>query len=218
MLSYEVVIVGGGVVGASVAYHLAARGCRDVVVLERGTGEGSTWRATGGFRAQFGTEVCVRLSLLAREKLLRFADELGVDSGYRQCGYLFLARGRALLDALLAAQALQHACGLLEARAVSAEEAKEINPAADVEGVAGGVFCPTDGFIRPLEILRGYAEAATRLGARFLYGATVEGFRVGVGRRVEGLLTTAGEVSAASVVNAAGAWAGEVARAAGLEI
>src|SRR5215213_10305857 len=124
MRTAEVVIVGGGVVGASVAYHLAARGCRDVMVIERGArpGEGSTGRATGGFRAQFGTEVCVRLSLLSREKLLRFEDELGVDSGYRPRGYLFVTRRRALSDALLAAQALQHACGLGEARAVSAGE------------------------------------------------------------------------------------------------
>lgn len=220
MQSAEVVIVGGGVVGASVAYHLAARGCRDVLVIERGArpGEGSTERATGGFRAQFATEVCVRLSLLAREKLLRFGDELGVDSGYRARGYLFLARGRALLDALLAAQALQHACGLQEARAVSAGEAREINPAADVEGIEGGVFCPTDGFIRPLEILRGYAEGAARLGVRFLHGAAVGGFGRGKSGRVSSVIVENEEVEARAFVNAAGAWAGEVGRLAGVAV
>src|SRR5215211_4142828 len=93
MQTAEVVIIGGGVIGASVAYHLAARGVRDVLVLERGArpGEGSTGRATGGFRAQFGTEVNVRLSLLSREKLLRFRDETGVDPCFRQRGYLFVA-------------------------------------------------------------------------------------------------------------------------------
>src|SRR5919205_3228173 len=120
MKSAEVVIVGGGVVGASVAYHLAARGCRDVLVVERAArpGEGSTGRATGGFRAQFGTPVGVRLSLLSREKLLRFREETGVDPGYRQCGYLFVARDEAQLSALLSSQALQRECGLAEARAV----------------------------------------------------------------------------------------------------
>src|ERR671920_1601673 len=124
MRTAEVVIGGGGVVGASVAYHLAARGCRDVLVLERGTrpGEGSTGRATGGFRAQFGTRVNVELSMLSREKLLRFREETGVDPGFRQCGYVFVARSEEELDALVSAQAVQHECGLNEARAVDVEE------------------------------------------------------------------------------------------------
>ena len=220
MLTAEVVIVGGGVIGASVAYHLAARGVRDVLVLERGArpGEGSTGRATGGFRAQFGTAVNVRLSLLAREKLLRFEEETAVDPGFRQCGYLFIARNAEELDALVSAQDVQHECGLVEARAVTAEEVARLNPALNTEGVAGGVYCPSDGFIRPLEIMRGYAEAAARLGARFEYGVTLEGVSAGAGGRVGTLLTSAGEVSAGVVVNAAGAWASPVGRAVGVEI
>jgi sarcosine oxidase, subunit beta len=156
-------------------------------VLDRAgrPGEGSTGRATGGFRAQFATEVNVRLSLLSREKLLRFADETGVDPCFRQSGYLLLAREGRLLEALREAQALQHACGLAEARAVTPEEAGELNPAAECRGLAGGVFCPTDGFMRPLEILRGYAEAAARRGVRVEYGAEVLGFeKDGRGRGV----------------------------------
>jgi sarcosine oxidase, subunit beta len=220
MQTAEVVIVGGGVVGASVAYHLAARGCGDVLVLERGAGPGagSTGRATGGFRAQFGTEVNIRLSLLAREKLLRFEEETGVDPCFRQYGYLFVARGEGEMRALASAQALQHECGLKEARAVGVGEVARLNPALNVEGLAGGVFCPSDGFVRPLEILRGYTEAALRLGVRFLYGVAVEGFRRGGDGRIDGVLTTAGEVSAGAVVNAAGAWAGALARIAGVEI
>ena len=220
MPTAEVVIVGGGVIGASVAYHLAARGVRDVLVLERGArpGEGSTGRATGGFRAQFGTEVNVRLSLLSREKLLRFREETGVDPGFRQHGYLFIARSAEELDALVSAQAVQHECGLTEARAVTAEEVGRLNPAINLEGVTGGVYGSSDGFIRPLEIMRGYAEAAARLGVRFEYGTTLEGVSVGAGGRVGTLLTSAGEVSAGVVVNAAGAWAASVAHAFGVEI
>ncbi|HEX8148962.1 MAG TPA: FAD-binding oxidoreductase [Pyrinomonadaceae bacterium] len=220
MATAEVVIVGGGVVGASVAYHLAARGVRDVLVLERGArpGAGSTGRATGGFRAQFGTEVNVRLSLLSREKLLRFEEETGVDPGYVPSGYLFVARDGGELEALVDAQAVQRECGLYEARAVGVEEIMRLNPAWNVEGVVGGVYCPTDGFIRPLEIMRGYAEAAARAGARFEYGAALEGVKGGVGGRVGALLTSAGEVSAGVVVNAAGAWAAEVGRKLGAEI
>jgi sarcosine oxidase subunit beta len=220
MPTAEVVIVGGGVIGASVAYHLAARGCRDVVVLERGArpGEGSTGRATGGFRAQFGTRVNVRLSLLSREKLLRFKEETGVDPGFRRCGYVFVARNEEELAALVSAQSVQHECGLKEARAVDADEVARLNPAVSLEGVSGGVYCPTDGFIRPLEILRGYAEAAARLGVRFERGVEVGGFRVDGSGRVESALTSRGEFSARSFVNAAGAWAGEVGRMAGFDV
>src|SRR5437868_687734 len=220
MRSAEVVIIGGGVIGASVAYHLAARGCRDVLVLERGArpGEGSTGRATGGFRAQFATPVNVRLSLLSREKLNAFRDETGVDPGFRQCGYLFIAANEAELAALFSARAAQHECGLWEARGVSAEETGRLNPALDAAGIVGGVYCPSDGFIRPLEILRGYAGAATRLGARFEYGVAVEGFKVDARGRVGEVLTGDGVVKAEHVVNAAGPWAGVVAGLAGAEI
>ena len=220
MPTAEVIIVGGGVVGASVAYHLAARGLRDVLVLERGArvGEGSTGRATGGFRAQFGTRVNVMLSLLSREKLLRFREETGVDPGFSQCGYLFVARDEEELAALVSAQAVQRECGLVEARPVGVEEVARLNPAVNTEGVLGGVYCPTDGFIRPLEILRGYEEAAARLGVRFERGVEVRGFRKNERGSLESVLTSRGEFSAGRFVNAAGAWAGEVGALAGVEV
>src|SRR5215212_4196519 len=197
MHTADVVIIGGGVIGASVAYHLAARGVRDVLVLERGRapGAGSTGRATGGFRAQFGTRVNVQLSLLSREKLLRFEEETGVDPGFRQAGYLFVAGREEELAELVSAQAVQRECGFAGARAVNVEEVARLNPALNLEGVAGGVYCPSDGFIRPQEILRGYTEAAARLGARFRYGVTVEGVRAFEEGKTGTLLTTGGEVS-----------------------
>jgi sarcosine oxidase, subunit beta len=220
MRSAEVVIVGGGVIGASVAYHLAARGCGDVLVLERGAqrGAGSTGRATGGFRAQFATPVNIRLSLLSREKLLSFRDETGVDPGFRQHGYLFIAQSSNELEALLSAQSIQHECGVTEAHAVSVGDIKRLNPAVETGGVVGGVFCPTDGFIRPLEILRGYAESAARLGVRFEYGVAVEGFRRDSNGRIREVVTTSGTIAASHFVNAAGAWAALLARLAGVEI
>jgi sarcosine oxidase subunit beta len=190
-----VVIIGAGVTGASIAWHLASMGCRDVRVVDRGRdfGEGSTPRATGGFRAQFGTEVNVRLSLLSREKLRRFEDEIGVDSGYRPYGYLFLARTREELDGLRSAQAVQHACGLSEARMIDRGEAMRLNSAVLDEEVIGGAYCPTDGFIRAMQILRGYADAAKRMGVRFEFDTTISSFDPGV-----------------TYVNAAGAWAAGV--------
>ena len=220
MRTAEVVIIGGGVIGASVAYHLAARGVRDVLVLERGgaPGEGSTGRATGGFRVQFGTEVNVRLSLLSREKLLRFEEETGVEPGYVPRGYLFVAHDERELDALEDAQAVQRVCGVSDACVVRRAEIKRLNPALSLEGVVGGVYCPTDGFIRPLAIMRGYTEAAARAGVSFEYGVAVEGVKRGGVGEVGTLLTTAGEVSAGVVVNAAGAWAALVGRRLGAEI
>lgn len=217
-MSSEIVIVGGGVIGASVAWHLASRGCRDVLVLDRAPepGGGSTGRATGGFRCQFATEVNIRLSLLSREKLLRFPDEIGADSGYRPHGYLFLAADEDQLATLRALRPLQHSLGV-EVEEVGPEEIQRLNPAVVADGVPGGSFGPQDGFIRPLDILHGYREAARRLGVRFEDGAEVLGVEVQGGRAV-GVRTARGKVSAGNVVNAAGAWAAPLARTAGVEI
>jgi sarcosine oxidase, subunit beta len=218
--SAEVVVIGAGVIGASVAYHLAARGCGPVLVLERNRepGQGSTRKATGGFRAQFGSGINVRLSLLSREKLLRFEEELGVDPGYRQCGYLFLASGEAQLDALRGAQSVQRAAGLEEAREVGLPEIQGVNPAVRAEGLIGGVYGPTDGFLRPMEILRGYVEGAEQLGVRFEYGAECEGFGLDGDGGISAVRTLDGDIVAGSVVNAAGPWAASLARHAGLDL
>jgi sarcosine oxidase, subunit beta len=218
--SAEAVVIGAGVIGASVAYHLAARGCGPVLVLERdlAPGQGSTRRATGGFRAQFGSEINVRLSLLSREKLVRFEEELGVDPGYRRCGYLFLASDEAQLDALRGARSVQRAAGLEDAREVGPEEVGDINPAIRAEGLIGGVFGPTDGFLKPMEVLRGYVEGAQRLGVRFEYGVECIGFELDEPGRIAAVRTPDGDVAAGSIVNAAGPWAGSLARHAGLEV
>jgi sarcosine oxidase subunit beta len=218
-MSGAVAVIGAGVVGASVAYHLASRG-RAVVLLDRsdGPGQGSTGRATGGYRAQYATPVNVRLSLLAREKLRRFEAEIGVDPGYRPAGYLWLAGGPAELAALRAGQAVQHAHGLPEAVEVGTGDIARLNPALCLDEVIGGVFCPTDGFLRPAAILGGYLAAAERLGARIHWGVEATGF----GRRRDGSVsavrTTGGDIAVAGAVNAAGPWAAAVAAWAGIEL
>lgn len=218
---YEVAIIGGGVMGASLAWHLTRAGLTDVIVLDRAArqGEGSTGKATGGFRAQFSTEANVRLSLLSREKYLRFHDETGIDPGYSPCGYLFIATDGQSLGTLRAAREVQRRCGLSEAREVMPREVLEIASYANGEGIIGGVFCPTDGFIVPLNILRGYTEGAQRMGARFECGIECGGFFRSVdGNSITAVKTSAGMVSASIVVNAAGAWAATVSRLAGVEI
>ncbi|HWT06445.1 MAG TPA: FAD-dependent oxidoreductase, partial [Xanthomonadales bacterium] len=182
-----VVVIGGGVIGASVAYHLAARGVRDVVVLDRaaGPGEGSTGRATGGFRVQFATAIDVRLSLLARTKLRRFTEDTGGDCGFYPAGYLWLASDEGELAVLRAALAVQRANGVDDAAEVGRDAIARLNPALRRDGVAGGTYCPSDGFIRPLGILDGYRRAAERCGVRFGWDARV----IGIDRGRDGCVT-----------------------------
>lgn len=216
--SCSVVIIGAGVVGASIAWHLTQRGCSDVVLLDGGEpGSGSTSKATGGFRAQFDTDVNVRLSLLSREKLLRFREEVGADPGYEQRGYLWIATDENDLAHLRSSQALQHSWGLSEARMLTDTETRAVQPALGAVTIAGAAYCPTDGFIRPMQILQGYLDGAVRSGARLLAGRKVTGLA-----RNGALLTqvehSGGRISTGCVVNAAGCWAGEVGRLAGINI
>lgn len=210
----DVVVVGGGVVGCSVAYHLAQAGTRGVTVVDRGGG--STERATGGFRTQFTTAINVRLSLLSLEKLLRFKAETGVDPGYAPRGYLFVAANVSQLERLRGGLAVQRLAGSLAAAEVSATEVLSRNPHLSPDGILGGSFSPVDGFLRPTEIQRGYREAAIRLGVTFQQ-STVRGLRR-VGTRLLEVNTDTGNLPCGAVVNAAGPWAAEVARMAEVEI
>ena len=215
-----VAIVGGGVVGASIAYHLAARGVRDVVVLDRAAqpGAGSTGRATGGFRVQFAAATEVRLSLLARDKLRAFHDETGGDCGYVPAGYLWIAQDEVQLDALRAALVVQRANGVGDAREVDAEAIATLNPHLRRDGIRGGTYCPSDGFIRPLQILDGYRRAAERLGVRFIWDAEVIAFDRGRDGSIATVRTARAAFATGAVVNAAGAWAAAVAALAGVEL
>ena len=216
----SVVIVGAGVMGASVAYHLAARGCRDVLLLDRcaGPGQGSTGAATGGFRAQYATAINVRLSLLAREKLLRFEDEIGTDPGYLAAGYLWLAVSEAEHGSLRTAMEVQRAAGLHEATEVDVDDVRRLNPAVECEAIVGGAFCPTDGFIAPLQILNGYLAAARRKGARVEWVTRVGGFVSDHRGRIVAVETSRGRIDTDAVVNAAGPWAALLAEAAGVSL
>ena len=187
MRSAEVVIIGAGVIGASVAYHLAQKGCESVLVLERNRepGGGSTSRATGGFRAQFGSEINVRLAALAREALALRGGSRRVP-GYLPYGYLFLAGDGEQLDALRAAQDVQRAAGLKEAREVTPSEIEEINPAIRTDGLVGGILpdrrlYPADG--DPARLRRGRQTAWRAVRVR----RGVCGFRAGrVGQDLDG--------------------------------
>jgi len=212
-VSWDVLVVGGGVIGWSVAQHLALARAGRIAVIDRGGG--STERATGGFRAQFATEVNVRLSLLSRQKLLAFSDETGVDPGFRPAGYLFLAATEEQRKNLAGALEVQRASGCHDAVPVGLDDVRRLAPCIRTDGVVGGTFSARDGFIRPMEIRRGYMESALRAGVELLSGEVTRISRQGQALRVE---TASGPHEAATVVNAAGAWAGQIGALAGVDV
>ena len=218
--SVSILVIGGGVIGASIAWHLQQRGARDVLVVDAlpEPGGGSTGKATGGFRGQFANTINVELSLRSRAKLLRFMDDVGVDPGYRPVGYLFLADDEATLNSFRAARDIQHAAGLTEARELTPDEAQRINPHVMMDGVLGAAWCPSDGTIRPMQMLRGYLDAAARGGVQVQWNSPVQGMSRDTSGRITHVTVAGERIAVGQVVNAAGAWSAPIAAMAGVNL
>ncbi|HVD02502.1 MAG TPA: FAD-binding oxidoreductase [Candidatus Dormibacteraeota bacterium] len=217
MEAADVVIVGGGVMGCSLAYHLAARKV-DVVLLERDRlGSGSTARNAGGVRQQFSSEVNVRIGMRSVAMLNRFEDEVGVPADFRQVGYLMLLTRPSEVEEFGALMENWHRLGLAEARWVGPEGIGELVPALNCEDVLGATFCPTDGIASPDAVTMGYAAAARRLGARLREDAAVTAIGVS-GGRVNSVRTAAGEISTRVVFDCGGPWSRAVGEMAGVEV
>jgi sarcosine oxidase, subunit beta len=214
----DVVVVGGGAVGASAAYHLAAGGAGSVLLLERADalGTGSTGACAGGFRHQFGSKVNISLSLASIPMITGFAQEHGIPLDVDQDGYLFMVRDDGLWRGFLASVQLQRSMGV-EVQVLSPQEAEALVPGISLEGMVGATFGPKDGIADPSGLTLGYATAARRAGALIETGVDVTAVEVREGQ-VTGVRTTAGSVSAPVVVNAAGPWAGLLASTAGVEL
>jgi len=217
MESADVVIVGGGISGCALAYQLAKRKV-DVVLLERETlGSQSTGKCAGGVRQQFSTEDNVRVMRLSVKLLESFEQETGHPADFRQIGYLFVFTQPQQVEDFRHNMDMWHRVGLTEARWVDAAEAARMVPVLNIEDVLGCTFCPTDGIASPNDVTVGYATAARRLGARLREGVEVTGIDVASGR-VQGVRTSAGDITTRLVFNCAGPWAASIGRMAGLEI
>jgi sarcosine oxidase subunit beta len=214
----DVVVVGGGVVGASAAYHLAAAGAGRVLVLERADhlAAGSTGACAGGFRFQFSSAINVRLSQASVPMITGFTQEHGLPLDVVQDGYLFLVRGEELWRHFLAANELHASLGV-EAEVLTPEEAASLAPGIATEDLVGATFGPRDGIADPSGLTQGYATLARGSGAEIEFGVEVEVVRIG-GDRVLGVDTSDGPIDAGVVVNAAGPWAGVLAATAGVDL
>ena len=219
MQTAEVVIIGGGIVGSSIAYHLAAAGCKDVLVIERETaqGKGSTGKSMGGVRAQFSTPVNIQMSLYSIPFYASFDERLGYPAGYRPQGYLFCATHERHLTYLRTNYQKQIAMGLRDVRLIAAAEIRGMFPQLRSDDILGGSFCSTDGFVDPYSAMTGFMNWAAEHGGRIRKGTQVTGI-LHDAAGVSGIETTRGPVSTRKVVNAAGAWAAEVAKMAGIDL
>jgi sarcosine oxidase subunit beta len=242
----DVVIIGSGIVGSSVAYHLAEQGCTNVLVIEREAhqGKGSTGKSMGGVRAQFSTPVNIQMSRYSIDFFSRFDEAVGHPADYRAHGYLFCATNERHLEYLKANRERQLALGVQNVELISREDIAKFVPQLRVDDIVGGTFCQTDGFVDPHSVMMGFMLKARERGVRLWLETQVTGIEVDQAssasagmlpavsaqrepggaavspapRRISGAMTTRGFVSTRIVVNAAGPWGAEVARLAGAEL
>jgi sarcosine oxidase subunit beta len=213
----SVVIVGGGVIGTSIAFHLAEAGAEDVLLLERDAlASGSTSRAAGGVRTQFSDELNIRIALRSIRAFEAFGERPGWEIDLHQVGYLFLLTTPEQVEAFEQGIELQNRLGV-PSRMLTLDEARALNPYVQLDDVLACAFCKLDGHATPEAVVQGYANGARRHGATLATGVTVTGIEQEDGA-ISAVETSAGRVETGTVVCAAGAWSKEVGAMAGVEL
>ncbi|WP_297421111.1 NAD(P)/FAD-dependent oxidoreductase [Thermococcus sp.] len=213
----KTVIIGGGIIGLSVAYNLAKLGESDVVVLEKGyLGNGSTFRCGTGIRQQFGDEVNIRMMKRSVELWSGLSEELGHNVEFKQGGYLFLLYDEEELESFKKNVRLQNRFGV-PSRIITPGEAREIVPPLNTDGVIGAAWNHTDGKANPFKVVFAYADAAKRLGVEIYEYTEAKGIKV-ENRKIKAVVTNRGEIKTGRVINAANAWAPKINEMAGVPV
>lgn len=214
----DIVIIGGGVIGASAAYYLAQRGMKNIVLLEREEffGTGATGRCAGGVRYQFSTEVNIKLSLESLPMLERFKEEIGQEIDYQKCGYLLIATNETDARTFRRNVQLQNSLGV-GTQLLRGDEVRARLPLMKFDDALVGTFHQKDGLVDPNSVVAGYISAAQKMGVKAITSAEVTGIRVS-DHEVEAVETTQGTIETHMILNAAGPWSGQVGQLAGVEI
>jgi len=213
----DVVIIGGGVIGVSIAYHLAMKRVGRIILLEKGQlGEGSTSRCVGGIRTQFSTEINILFSLESIKAFERFEEEFGINPEFKRIGYLFLATTELEMRVFKENIKLQRKLGI-PVELLNPNEIKARWPYLRVDDILGGTFCPWDGYAGPNEVLSGFVSGARKAGVGIYEGTEVLGILLSKGK-VNGVKTKREEISTPIVVNAGGPFASVIGEMAGVKI
>lgn len=214
----DIVIIGGGVMGTSAAYHLAKCGMKNIVLLEKEAffGTGSTGRCAGGVRYQFSTEVNIKLSLASLPMLERFKDEPGQDLNYHQCGYLLVATNEEDAGTFQRNVELQNSLGV-QTQLLSGDEIRARLPMMRFDDAIIGTFHSKDGLVDPNGVVAGYISSSQKMGVKAITDAEVIGIRVR-GDEVEAVETSQGVIETRMILNAAGPWSGLIGQMAGVKI
>jgi sarcosine oxidase, subunit beta len=213
----DVIIIGGGIIGLSIAYHLAEKEAGNITVLERDLlAQASTGLSLGGIRQQFFHPDNIQLSQASLKVFENFKRDFGVDINFRQAGYLFLIQQPDTWTDFLSAAELQKELGV-PIEVLSPEEIKKGWPYINTEGLQGGTFGSADGYADPYQAAMGYAKACRNLGVSIREKTEVIDLMIDNGQ-VSGVETSSGNISAPVVVNAAGAWAAQVGKMAGVDL
>lgn len=211
----NVVIIGGGITGCALAYYLAKRGLKDVILVERKfLASGASGRNTGGIRQQFGTEPNIRLAMESVKIYENLEKELNTDIEYKQGGYLMVAESKEEIKQLEENLKLQHDLGL-NSKILSAEEANEIVPELNTETIYGATWCPTDGYANPFKVVEAYSESAKKMGVEINTFTEVTDIRLKKGA-IFSVITDKGNIETGILVNAAGCWSNEIAAMVGV--